>query len=96
MTLDRRLYAYKDDVADAKLRGKVQALRYVTPELRQVTVSIAPVLREPRYDAPTDTQALLGEPVHVFPDQGRLGIRAAGHRPLCRLHSGTLPQQSGH
>jgi hypothetical protein len=66
MTLDRRLYAYKDDVADAKLRGKVQALRYVTPELRQVTVSIAPVLREPRYDAPTDTQALLGEPVHVF------------------------------
>ena len=25
MTLDRRLYAYKDDVADAKLRGKVQA-----------------------------------------------------------------------
>lgn len=66
MTLDRRLFAYKDDVADAKLRGKVQALRYVTPELRQVTVSIAPVLREPRYDAPTDTQALLGEPVHVF------------------------------
>lgn len=66
MTLDRRLYAYKDDVADAKLRGKVQALRYVTPEPRQVTVSIAPVLREPRYDAPTDTQALLGEPVHVF------------------------------
>jgi hypothetical protein len=35
MTLDRRLYAYKDDVADAKLRGKVQALRYVTPELRR-------------------------------------------------------------
>ena len=66
MTLDRRLYAYKDDVADAKLRGKVRALRFVTPELRQVTVSVAPVLREPRYDAPTDTQALLGESVHVF------------------------------
>jgi cell wall-associated NlpC family hydrolase len=66
MTLDRRLYAYKDDVADAKLRGKVQALALCDARVAQVTVSIAPVLREPRYDAPTDTQALLGEPVHVF------------------------------
>lgn len=66
MTLDRRLFAYKDDVADMRLRGKVRSLRFVTPELRQVSVSVAPVLREPRFDAPTDTQALLGEPVHVF------------------------------
>ena len=66
MTLDRRLHAYKDDVADIRLRGRVRALRFVTPELRQVSVSVAPVQREPRYDAPTDTQALFGEPVHVF------------------------------
>ena len=66
MTLDRRLHAYKDDVADIRLRGKVRALRFVKPQLRQVSVSLAPVLREPRYDAPTDTQALFGEPVHVF------------------------------
>lgn len=66
MTLDRRLHAYKDDVADIRLRGTVKALRYAAPELRQVSVSMVPVLREPRYDAPTDTQALLGEPVNVF------------------------------
>ncbi len=66
MTLDRRLHAYKDDVADIRLRGRVRALRFVKPELRQVSVSVTPVQREPRYDAPTDTQALFGEPVHVF------------------------------
>ena len=55
MTLDRRLFAYKDDVADFRLRGKVRSLRFVTPELRQISVSVAPVLREPRFDAPTES-----------------------------------------
>ena len=66
MTLDPRLHAYHDDLADIALRGKVEALRFVKPELRQMTVSIASVHAEPRMDAATVTEALLGEQVNVF------------------------------
>ena len=66
MTLDPRLHAYREDIADIALRGKVEALRFVKPELRQISVSIASVHAEPRMDAATVTEALLGEQVNVF------------------------------
>ena len=66
MKPDPRLHAYREDLADAALRGKVDSLRFVNPELRQISVSIATVHAEPRMDARTVTEALLGEQVNVF------------------------------
>lgn len=66
MKPDPRLHAYRKDIADAALRGKVDSSRFVTPELRQVSVSIATVHAEPRMDAATVTEALLGEQVNVL------------------------------
>jgi hypothetical protein len=66
MELDPRLHAYRDDLADIALRGRVNALRFVEAELRQVSVSVASVHAEPRIDSGRVTEALMGEPVNVF------------------------------
>lgn len=63
---DRRLHAYRADLADEKLRGRVDAPRYVKGEQRQVTAPVLPVRRGPRFDSTLDTEALLGETVTVF------------------------------
>lgn len=66
MSLDPRLHAYREDLADIALRGKVDALRFVKPELRQISVSIAGLHSQPRIDSGMVSEALLGEPVNVF------------------------------
>jgi cell wall-associated NlpC family hydrolase len=63
---DKRLNAYRPDLADDALRGRVDAPRYVKGERRQVVAPVLPVRREPRFDATLDTEALLGETVTVF------------------------------
>src|SRR5579863_10444 len=65
-TLDRRLHAYRADLADSLLRGKVTAPRYVEGRAGWVTIGRAPVLREPRPDAETSTFCHYGEAVRVF------------------------------
>ncbi len=64
--LDPRLNAYRPDLAAAELRGKVEAAHFVEPVLHQVVHGQAPLRREPRHDAPLDTEALFGERVKVF------------------------------
>jgi hypothetical protein len=66
MPLDPRLNAYRPDLAAAELRGKVEAGHFVEPVLHQVVHGNAPLRREPRHDAPLDTEALFGERVKVF------------------------------
>lgn len=68
--LDPRLHAYRPDFASAELRGKVEAAHFVEPVLHQVVHGHAPVRREPRHDAPLDTEALFGERVKVFEIDG--------------------------
>lgn len=65
-TLDKRLHAYRDDLADASLEGQVSAAKFVTPKLYQIRSAIAPLKRAPRFDAPLDTQALFGQIAKVF------------------------------
>lgn len=67
--LDPRRNAYRDDLADAALRGRVSAPRYVTGERRQVIEPDAPLRRAPRFDAPLETEALHGEVVRVFDER---------------------------
>ena len=64
--LDPRLHAYRPDLADEKLKGRVEATTFVTPKLMRVAVPVAPVLKSPQLDAVQTTQALLGEDCLVF------------------------------
>jgi len=66
---DPRLHAYRPDLADAALRGRVDAPRFVEPRLMQVAEPVVSVHREPRFDAMQITQALLGEAVKLFDEE---------------------------
>ncbi len=64
--LDTRLYAYRADLADERLKGRVVAARYVAAVQRQICIPLAIVHTQPATDAVQVTQALLGETVSVF------------------------------
>ncbi len=64
--LDPRLNAYRPDRADARLKGKVEAARFVDGVARRVTALSAPMKRVPRPDASLDSEVLHGELFRVF------------------------------
>ena len=66
MTLDRRLNAFRPDLADIALRGEVQAERFVEARPAVIAVPVADLHAAPSRDAGIDTQFLLGETVRVF------------------------------
>ncbi len=66
MMLDKRLNAYRNDLADIKLKGKVDAPLFREGNLMQMSAPIATLHRAPALDAPQETQVLFGELVHVF------------------------------
>lgn len=66
LPLDRRLTPARPDLADERLRGRVEAARYSAGKLMRVVAASAPLRREPRPDAPLDTEALMGEAVTVY------------------------------
>ncbi|HEX3954758.1 MAG TPA: hypothetical protein VHW90_14370, partial [Stellaceae bacterium] len=68
--LDRRLNAYRDDLADAILRGRVVAPRFVGGEPARVVVGRAPVWREPKVGGELDTYYHYGESLSVFDRSG--------------------------
>ena len=63
---DRRINAWRDDLAAAELRDQVAAPRYAEGEPARVTVPALAVRRHPRTSAPLDTEALFGEQVRVL------------------------------
>lgn len=67
--LDPRLNAFRDDLADAALEGRVEARRFVEGRPAQVAVGVAALRRRPELEAPQDTQLLSGEMVTVFETQ---------------------------
>ena len=68
-TLDARLTPARPDLADERLRGTVEAARFVRPQLRRLIAPSAPLRREPRPDAPLDTEALLGEAAAIYDER---------------------------
>lgn len=64
--LDRRLNAFRPDLADAALRGAVEAERFVEGDAARVGVPVADLRPVPDTASGIDTQLLLGEPVTVF------------------------------
>jgi cell wall-associated NlpC family hydrolase len=59
--LDPRLHAFRPDLADARLKGKVAAARFVEGKPRRIVAPSAPIKRTPAADAPLDSEALQGE-----------------------------------
>ena len=64
--LDKRLNAFRPDLADIRLKGRVEADAFVEGRPERVLVSAEPLRREPRPDAAQETEALFGEDVLVF------------------------------
>ncbi len=64
--LNPRLNAYRPDLADVSLEGRVAAERFTAGRPAQVARGVAALRRRPEADAPQDTQLLSGEAVTVY------------------------------
>lgn len=65
-TLDRRLNAYREDLAEARLRGLIEAKRYVEGKPATVSVPVTPLRARPDLACGTDTELLYGETARVL------------------------------
>jgi cell wall-associated NlpC family hydrolase len=68
--LDRRLNAYRDDLADRRLEGKVAAARFVDSMARRVAHGVAPLRKQPLPGTQLVSELLFGERVRVFEKKG--------------------------
>ena len=68
--LDRRLNAFRDDLADAALRDTVSAHRYVEGTLGRIGRSVVPVRPSPDPTRARDTEFLFGEAITLFEETG--------------------------
>jgi cell wall-associated NlpC family hydrolase len=64
--LDHRLHAYRPDLADIKLRGRIDAKKFVEGVIMEVVVPVATIHREASSGAMQATQALFGERLMAF------------------------------
>jgi cell wall-associated NlpC family hydrolase len=64
--LDTRLYAFRSDLADETLRGKIEATQFVKGVPHQVVTPITAILKRSEPGAPQTSQALMGETCLVF------------------------------
>lgn len=80
-TLDPRLHAFRPDLAEARLRGRVEAERFVEGEPAGLAVGWTDLKRRPEAAAPNDSQLLFGEKVTVFERRRR---RATASRRCAR------------
>lgn len=69
-TLDRRLNAYRADLADAALEGQVDAARFVEGAPARLAVPVAALRPRPDLSVGIDTELLFGEEVTVFDRAG--------------------------
>ena len=64
--LDPRLNAFRPDLADEMLRGKVEADRFASGELYEIAEAAVPLHSLARFDSTRMTELLYGERVKVF------------------------------
>jgi cell wall-associated NlpC family hydrolase len=67
---DPRVTPARTDLAAKHLEGKVAAVRFVEGRVMEVIEPVAPLRREPRPDAPLDTESLKGERVTIYDSNG--------------------------
>jgi cell wall-associated NlpC family hydrolase len=64
--LDRRLHAFRPDLADIALQGQVEADRFVPSEPALITRPVVALRSKPDASIGIDTELLIGEEVGVF------------------------------
>jgi cell wall-associated NlpC family hydrolase len=80
-SLDPRRHAYRPDLADEALRGKVLAPRYTKGEAATILRTSVPLRKQPVYTAPFETEALFGEAATIFDSaEGWAWVQLAGDR----------------
>jgi prepilin-type processing-associated H-X9-DG protein len=67
---DPRVTPARADLAASRLKGKVEAARFVQGEAREIIEAQSPLRGSPRPDAPLLTEALKGERVTVYETTG--------------------------
>ncbi len=67
--LDPRRHAYRPELADEKLQGKVEAERFVVGDLRRVRRATIALRRQPVATMGFETELLFGELVRVFDEK---------------------------
>lgn len=67
---DRRLNAYRTDLAEERLRGVVEAASYVSGSPGLICVPVVQMRARPELECGTDTELLLGETVRVLDTDG--------------------------
>ena len=70
MSFDRRVTPARPDLAAERLRGRIEAPRYVVGRERRIVAASAPLRRGPAADAALETEALHGEGVVVYDEAG--------------------------
>ena len=65
-TLDRRLNAFRPDLADIELKRKIDAANFAAGEAAEIGVPVADLIVAPNHNAGVDHQLLLGDPLKVF------------------------------
>lgn len=68
--LDRRLNAFRTDLAEKRLEGQVEALRFVEGKPARVGASNVAMRPQPSLTSGIDTELLFGEPVSVLDRAG--------------------------
>jgi cell wall-associated NlpC family hydrolase len=63
---DRRLHAFRPDIAEASLKGKVEAERFVEGEKARIAIPVARLRPVPDAARGIDTELLFGEDITVF------------------------------
>ena len=64
--LDPRLTPARPDLADIRLRGRVEAQRFVEGRAARIVVPSAPLRRRPDPEAGLETEAVMGDAVTVY------------------------------
>lgn len=89
--LDRRLNAFRSDLADARLQGRIEASRFVEGRSARVAWPVADLRRAPEPQSGLDSQLLAGQTVRVFEDdEGWAWVQAdhdgyVGYAPAAAL-----------
>lgn len=65
-SLDPRFNAFRDDLADERLKEQVNAERYIVGDDTHVHMDRVPVFKAPNFDEQLQTEALYGECVRIF------------------------------
>lgn len=97
LALDPRVTPVRPDLAAARLRGRVEAPRYVDGRAARIVAASAPLRRKPDPSAPLETEALFGETVTVYDESDGWGWaqlecdQYVGYLPAASLGAPTEP-----